>query len=527
MRRNSRERSRLQRSHHRPSSRSRRSLRYRRPTSRSSRGQDSKWVIGGIFILVLLVTILIVTKPWEVIQQKQATEETGPLSQNPSPTSTFSTEGIEISYNIVDERIAEDFAIPDNRALQEYFLDLVNQSRKSNGLGTVAWDEYAAQVGLTHAIEMATYQYMSHWNQMGFGPDIRYSLAGGTEWVQENVYASWNRYETGQAVPIDDWESVINEAHESLMNSPGHRANILNPEHTHVGIGMAYNPEIGEFRAAQEFINRYIELDDLPQEANPSEKITISGQLLPGSSDPLINIAFEPYPHELTIEALNETSTYQTPAEFVEVIHVSLDSDGNFEAEFELGSQPGLYHVYIWVDYADLKPQAIDRVIWVPSVPDQGVNIPSPAPTSVASHETSDKAPDFSLLSTDGETVSLSDYYGKPVLIFFFASWCQYCQDEAEALMSIYEKYHFQGFDIVAINISYNDDLTQLVSFVEKYGWEFLVVLDENGDISRLYNQMGVPMNVFVTRDGNVAHVVRGAMKEEMIDQVVQQLLSD
>jgi len=519
--------SRSSRHYRQPASKARAARHYNRYQARPSRGNRGKWILSGFIVLVLLTTFLIVTTPWEAFQLRNAQEVSVPLSVESSSITTQNRERVESYLTALDQQIAEAYEIPDNHAHQEFFLELVNQARTSNDMGAVAWDDLSEQVGFVHAIDMAAYQYMSHWNQLGFGPDIRYSLAGGTEWVQENVYSFWYRYETGQAVPIDNWESVIEDAHENLMNSPGHRANILNPEHTHVGIGMAYNTETGEFRAAQEFINRYIDLDNLPQEANPSESITISGQLLLGSSNPLINIAYEPYPQNMTVKALNETNTYQTPAEFVEVIPVSVDSIGYFEAEFELGAQSGLYHIYIWVDYADMKPQAIDRVIWVPAMPEIDLNIPIPAPNSNIQPDTSEKAPDFSLNSIEGQTISLSDYNGKPVLLFFFASWCQYCQAEAEVLMSIYNKFHAQGFDILAINLAYNDDVTQLGAFIERYGWEFPVVLDDTGDVSKLYHQMGVPMNVFVTSNGSVGHIIKGVMEQDMIDQIVQQLLSD
>ena len=50
------------------------------------------------------------------------------------------------------------------------------------------------------------------------------------------------------------------------MDSPGHGANILVPAHTHVGVGIAYRPDLGELRLVQEFVNRYVELDPLPKE---------------------------------------------------------------------------------------------------------------------------------------------------------------------------------------------------------------------------------------------------------------------
>jgi uncharacterized protein YkwD len=312
-------------------------------------------IVFSLALMVACALVMINRSSLATVEPIPGTNETENASPS-SPTIPF------------DQSVA-DTNIPDYKKMQQYFLTLVNQARVDGGLRPVAWDDLAAQVGQAHASEMVSSLYMSHWNLLGYGPDIRYSLAGGTENVQENVFSYWQRYSSGEAVPIENWETIIEKAHESLMDSPGHRRNIMNPDHTQVGIGLAYDPETGEFRAAQEFINRYIAMDDLPQEAIPLEEISISGQLYPGSSEPLINIAFEPYPYELTVDALNKTSTYQSPANFLEAFSVSPDLDGRFETKFELGSQPGLYHIYIWVNYANENPLAIDSVIWVPRAP--------------------------------------------------------------------------------------------------------------------------------------------------------------
>jgi hypothetical protein len=214
---------------------------------------------------------------------------------------------------------------------------------------------------------MAVNQYMSHWNLLGYGPDVRFSLAGGTEAVQENVYSSWQRFDDGRPVPVTDWETEVRKAHESLMSSPGHRVNILNPDHTQVGIGLAYDLATGEFRVAQEFINRYVVLQPVPQTARVSDMLTISGRLMPGASNPLVNIAYEPLPQPMTAEELSAMNTYQSPAQIVETISALTSSDGSFTAVITLDKpgSTGLYHIRIWIQYNERDVQAVDALVWV------------------------------------------------------------------------------------------------------------------------------------------------------------------
>jgi hypothetical protein len=212
---------------------------------------------------------------------------------------------------------------------------------------------------------MAKHAYMSHWDLAGDGPDVRYGLAGGTDLVMENVYSSWQGYDNGTPVPITDWRAEIQRAETALMNSPGHRANIMAPEHTQVGIGIAYNSQTGEFRIAQEFVNHYIQLNPLPQSAQPGETLTVQGQLLSGSTSPVINLAYEPAPQPMTVEMLNQTHTYSSPAQLVEADPVQEKPGSQFTAQVHLGNQTGLYHIRIWVTVSSKMVQAVDALVWV------------------------------------------------------------------------------------------------------------------------------------------------------------------
>jgi uncharacterized protein YkwD len=129
--------------------------------------------------------------------------------------------------------------------LQKAMLEFINRDRRANGLSPVEWDAAAASAGQQHAQEMADLGYVSHWNIDGYGPDYRYTQAEGLDVVFENVYRLVTRRSDGAAGTISDWRRAVEEAQAALMESEGHRANILAPEHTHVGIGIAYNVAAG------------------------------------------------------------------------------------------------------------------------------------------------------------------------------------------------------------------------------------------------------------------------------------------
>lgn len=249
--------------------------------------------------------------------------------------------------------------------MEQEMLRLINEARMDNGLTTVEWDGFAAKVGEDHAIDMVNNGYFSHWNMKGFGPDIRYSFAGGYLNVMENIYTYYQRYDDGTPVLISNWQEVIRDAHIGLMNSPGHRKNILDPSHTHVGVGFSYNLQTGTFSLAQEFINQYVMLNELPSSAQPGETIIVSGSFMNSSQNPMVNLSYEPIPHPMSLEELNLTNTYQSAAQFVSA-HSPIQVDQRtYKFEVKLGDHPGLYHILMWVDVLGAQVQTVDWIIQV------------------------------------------------------------------------------------------------------------------------------------------------------------------
>src|SRR5262245_19199440 len=67
-------------------------------------------------------------------------------------------------------------------------------------------------------------------------------------------------------------------------------------------------------------------------------------------------------------------------------------------------------------------------------------------------------APNFSLQSRDGKTVSLADYKGQVVMVNFWATWCQPCRQEMPHLEAIYKKYNSLGFTLLGVNVEDNPE---------------------------------------------------------------------
>ena len=89
------------------------------------------------------------------------------------------------------------------------------------------------------------------------------------------------------------------------------------------------------------------------------------------------------------------------------------------------------------------------------------------------------KAPDFTLKTLDGGKITLSDYFGKKVVMLeFWATWCNICVAEIPNIVKNYEKFKDQGFEVLAITLQSGDD-AEIAKVVEENGVTYPILIDE------------------------------------------------
>lgn len=141
-----------------------------------------------------------------------------------------------------DETVKLNFKVNDARAradLEFKMLGLVNQERTKRGLKPLKWDPQLVPVARSHSQDMFSRGYFSHYTLEGKDPFDRMKAAG------------IKYYSAGENLALGPTLSIC---HEGLMNSPGHRANILNPTYGRVGIGILDGGAYG-LMISQEFRN--------------------------------------------------------------------------------------------------------------------------------------------------------------------------------------------------------------------------------------------------------------------------------
>jgi peroxiredoxin len=162
-------------------------------------------------------------------------------------------------------------------------------------------------------------------------------------------------------------------------------------------------------------------------------------------------------------------------------------------------------------------------LIWFSRVP-EGSNISA----VIVAPKEGFMAPDFTLPTLEGESITLSDLNGSAILINIWASWCPPCRAEMPAMQSIYEKYHDDGFIILAVNATNQDSLPSVNQFIQSNQLTFPVLLDTDGKVSTSYQLLSLPTSLFVDKNGIVQEVVIGGpMSEALLLDQVKSLLED
>jgi cytochrome c biogenesis protein CcmG/thiol:disulfide interchange protein DsbE len=135
-------------------------------------------------------------------------------------------------------------------------------------------------------------------------------------------------------------------------------------------------------------------------------------------------------------------------------------------------------------------------------------------------------APDFSLATPKGEKISLSGLKGQAVLVNIWATWCPPCRAEMPAIEKLYEEYKGQGLVVLGVNSTVQDNPLDIVPFVNEYGLNFPILLDETGEVARKYDLRSLPSSFFINRDGTIHEVVIGGpMSEALLRTRIEEIL--
>lgn len=135
-------------------------------------------------------------------------------------------------------------------------------------------------------------------------------------------------------------------------------------------------------------------------------------------------------------------------------------------------------------------------------------------------------APDFTLVTLDGQTVKLSDFRGKNVMVNYWVTWCGPCVQELPMLNTMHNELQTQNFAILTVNGIAQDNLSEVQNLVAQSGLTLPVVLDEGDAFYNAYAVRFLPTSFLIDERGIIQDIILGSSTEEIFRSKIQTLLA-
>lgn len=161
-----------------------------------------------------------------------------------------------------------------------------------------------------------------------------------------------------------------------------------------------------------------------------------------------------------------------------------------------------------------------------PNNAENSVGTAKPGPGKPNTDPHKNTAPDFTVLDANGKKTRLSDKFGKPVVINFWATWCPPCRRELPDFDRLCIEYGDRVvFMMVNLTDGGRDTVDGTKSFVSKNGYTFPLYFDTESNAADAYNVSSIPQTTFIDANGNVYTTRVGAMNETVLRSYINALL--
>jgi thiol-disulfide isomerase/thioredoxin len=132
---------------------------------------------------------------------------------------------------------------------------------------------------------------------------------------------------------------------------------------------------------------------------------------------------------------------------------------------------------------------------------------PSDDAPPAGEHTTVNRVPDFTVLDGEGNERKLSEFFGKPIVINFWATWCGYCLQEMPDFDQAAKDHPEVIFMMVNVTDGKRETMEKAKAFIAEQGFTFPVYYDTTLQATMTYGASGLPRTFFIGADGShVAH---------------------
>lgn len=147
------------------------------------------------------------------------------------------------------------------------------------------------------------------------------------------------------------------------------------------------------------------------------------------------------------------------------------------------------------------------------------------ASQSTEATEAPKQAPDFTVYTVDGEAVKLSDYFGKPIVLNFWASWCGPCKMEMPEFNKMAETLDGEvQFLMVNMTDGSRETVETASQYVAKEGFTFPVFYDTSSEAMMAYGAYALPTTYFIDSNGYPVAYANGAIDSETLQKGIDMI---
>jgi len=132
--------------------------------------------------------------------------------------------------------------------------------------------------------------------------------------------------------------------------------------------------------------------------------------------------------------------------------------------------------------------------------------------------------------SITGDKISMAELVSRgPVLVNFWALWCEPCKMEMRQLQSIYDRYKDKGFTILAINQDNQKSIAKVSSYISSQEYSFYISTDPDGDVSQRFNVQSIPLSLLFDKRGNIIYKALGYKPgdEQTIEELLEKIFTE
>jgi uncharacterized protein YkwD len=304
------------------------------------------WKTAKFFLLIVIVLICL------------------PHSILPRQIKAIKKDDLEsyIKLNNKELRLAEYKDDEEGLKLKLSQLEIINNSRKNYKADPVSLDILASRVANKMCREATEKNFLGHWNLAGEKPYHRYAFAGGYDHVTENAFGQWSSENYIKSGPLIS--SMMKSGHATFMAEKipydGHKKNIIDKSHNSVGIG--YYLAGKQFRYYEEFLDRYLDFEDIPAETGIDEKCSITVNTDGKSFLYYLVIYREDFPKPVRAEEISKKGSYEdySDEQYLKMAAWDLAAYRN-GSEYKIPlsfSKGGLYYIQIFTDKKEITGAA-------------------------------------------------------------------------------------------------------------------------------------------------------------------------